>query len=308
MPSGARAVTLHVTSDPPLACHRGGASSRSSGAGSASTATAIRRSSRSATTPAPDRRRRRHARRPCRRARAASKAAGAASGCRRHRGETRVRLDVGGRSATGLHQVDNPVFRSRRQPVRHLQRHPGTAGAGLDLPRARRRHARAVRLRASSTRRRWPSDPTASSTSRAASKAPCTGSPRTASVEPFATDLGVACGLAFGRDGRCSSAIDPARSSASTWRAGDGVCDAAAERRGVSPRDGSRRALYVIAPTLASYDHIYRIDHGRACRRADAGFGRPQGLASTPPARCTSSRRSPVRAACTGWTRPASRP
>ena len=63
--------------------------------------------------------------------------------------------------ATGLHQVDNPVVRSRRKPVRHLQRHAGPAGAGVDLPGAAERHARDVLVwrRQSDVdgdRRRWP--------------------------------------------------------------------------------------------------------------------------------------------------------
>ena len=37
-----------------------------------------------------------------------------------------------------------PGLRSRRQPVRHLQRHPRPAGAGVDFPRAAGRHPRDV--------------------------------------------------------------------------------------------------------------------------------------------------------------------
>ena len=64
-----------------------------------------------------------------------------------------------------------PGVRSRRQSLRHLQRHARPAGAGVDLPRAART-ARARRSRrASSTRRRWRSIPRDGCTCRAGSKA-----------------------------------------------------------------------------------------------------------------------------------------
>ena len=58
-------------------------------------------------------------------------------------GET-VYVDLAGPVATGLHQVDNPVIDRGRQPLRHLQRHAWSAGAGLDLSRGAQRHARNV--------------------------------------------------------------------------------------------------------------------------------------------------------------------
>ncbi len=126
-----------------------------------------------------------------------STAGGPAAGARRRRPrDARVRRDRGAvrdRAASGR----QPGLRSRGQPLRHLQRHARPAGAGVDLPRAART-ARAKRSRrASSTRRRWRSTPTAGSTCRAGSRAPSTALMPDGSVEPFATDLGVACGLAF---------------------------------------------------------------------------------------------------------------
>ena len=50
-------------------------------------------------------------------------------------GETAY-VEIGAPLATGLHQVDNPAFDRRRQPVRDLQRVARPADAGVDLRRA----------------------------------------------------------------------------------------------------------------------------------------------------------------------------
>ena len=69
-----------------------------------------------------------------------------------------VGAPLGDRPAPGR----QPGVRSRRQPLRHLQRLARPAGAGVDLPR-RAATARASRSSpASSTRRRWRSVPTGS--------------------------------------------------------------------------------------------------------------------------------------------------
>ena len=133
------------------------------------------------------------------RARRARRRPGARARRRRRRrdGVRRRRRAVRDRPAPG----GQPGLRSRRQPLRHLQRHARAAGAGVDFPRAART-ARARRSRrASSTRRRWRSIRRAGSTSRAASRARSIACGRDGSAEPFATDLGVACGLAFAPDG-----------------------------------------------------------------------------------------------------------
>ena len=144
------------------------------------------------------------------------------------------------------------------------------------------RTARARRSRpASSTRRRWRSTRWAGSTCRAASRAPSTASTATGRAEPFATDLGVACGLAFAPDGTLFVG-DRSGTIFAVDRDGqaDAVRDAAAERRGVSPGARAATALYVTAPTLSPYDAVYRDRpgrHGATC--VSQAFGRPQGLA-----------------------------
>ena len=100
--------------------------------------------------------------------------------------------------------------------------------------------------------------------------------------EVMASDLGVACGLAFDADGvavcrrphrgRCF-AIDrqgPHRD----------LRERAVEHRGVSPRDvAGRHAVSSSAPTLASYDSLFRIDSEGRVETLKVPFGRPQGLA-----------------------------
>ena len=222
-------------------------------------------------------------------------------------GDGRLSSSVAGAFATGLHQVDNPVVRSRRQSLRHLQRHARTAGAGVDLPRAAERHARDRSRRASSTPRRWRSMPEGRLYVSSRFEGAVYRVDGDGTAEPFAhrSRRRVRSGVR-GRTGRCSSATGPARSSASTpTGSADGVRDAAAERRGVSPRDRpGRRALRHGADALG----VRRGLPGRARRHGDARlttrFGRPQGLAfDAAGARCSSSKRWRARAGCTGCGR-----
>ncbi len=99
--------------------------------------------------------------------------------------------------------------------------------------------------------------------------------------EVMASDLGVACGLAFGPDG----ALYVGDRAGTIFRiAPDGRTEVfatmppsvAAYHLAISPRDG---ALYVSAPTLASYDSIRRISPSGVVEILPVTFGRPQGLA-----------------------------
>jgi sugar lactone lactonase YvrE len=103
------------------------------------------------------------------------------------------------------------------------------------------------------------------------------------STEVFASDLGVACGLAFGADGTLFVGdrsgtifrVDPigrAKMFASL------PASVAAFHLAIGP-DG---ALFVTGPTLAPYDPLYRIDSSGTVTTTDASFGRPQGLAFDP--------------------------
>ena len=144
---------------------------------------------------------------------------------------------------------------------------------------------------------------TAGCTSRAASRAPCIACADDGSVEPFATDLGVACGLAFDPDGtlfvgdRSGTIFRVDRDGQATTFASL-PSSVAAFHLALGP-DG---ALYVTAPDAVVVRRVYRIARGR--RRSTtryAGFGRPQGIAfDAARRRCTSSRRWRASADCIG--------
>ena len=100
------------------------------------------------------------------------------------------------------------------------------------------------------------------------------------SVESVAADLGVACGIAFGADG--------------TLFVGDrgGTILRVGPSRHVIPfvtlppsmaafhlASGPEGLLYVTAPTLGTYDHVYRVDRTGAVTVISSEFGRPQGVA-----------------------------
>jgi sugar lactone lactonase YvrE len=102
----------------------------------------------------------------------------------------------------------------------------------------------------------------------------------TGAAQPFATDLGVACGLAFTPDGilfvgdRSGSIlrVDPSGHATTFASLPPSV---AAFHLALGP-DG---ALYVTGPTLGSYDAVYRIDTAGTVDEVTRRFGRPQGLA-----------------------------
>jgi sugar lactone lactonase YvrE len=186
---------------------------------------------------------------------------------------------VGRLMATGLHQVDNPVFgadghlyvtysgtrgqeatvsifritgNGAREPFVHGLVNPTSMAAGPDgnLYVSSRFEGRVYRV---------------------------FGDGR---YEVMASDLGVACGLAFDRNGslyvgdRAGTVfrIDP---GGRTETFASVPASIAAFHLAMSP-DG---VLYVSAPTLASYDSVRRIDPDGRVEALNIPFGRPQGLA-----------------------------
>jgi IPT/TIG domain len=192
-------------------------------------------------------------------------------------GETAY-IEIGAPIATGVHQVDNPAFdregnlyvtfsgsRGQEAPVsiyvvrRDGSREPFVAGlanpTSLAVDPLGRLH---VSSRFDGSVHLVASD---------------------GSVSTVATDLGVACGIAFNRDGD----LFVGDRSGSVLRVRDGHASVlatipssvAAYHLAFGP-DGW---LYVTAPTLSSRDVVYRVSPEGAVETFCDGFGRPQGLA-----------------------------
>jgi sugar lactone lactonase YvrE len=193
-------------------------------------------------------------------------------------GET-VYVDVAVPYATGLHQVDSPVF---DRDGNLYATYSGTRGQEVPVS--------IFCVRPNGTRETFSSgivNPTSIAidpdgqlyvSSRFEGTVYRVASDGTSAV--FASDLGVACGLAFAPDGTLFVG-DRSGTIFRVNRSGQAVpfatlpSSVAAFHLALAP-DGT---LYVSAPTLSSYDAIYRIARDGTAAVFYAGFGRPQGLA-----------------------------
>jgi sugar lactone lactonase YvrE len=190
-------------------------------------------------------------------------------------------LGVGALWATGLHQVDNPVFDR-----------DGNLFVTYSGPRGQESPVSVFRVTASGTR-----EPFASGIVNATSLAlgpdgslyvssrfegavyRVTGD---GSHEQVASDLGVACGIAFDDEGR----MYVGDRSGTIFRVTDGKAtpfatlpaSVAAFHLAMSP-DGE---LFVTAPTLNSYDYVYRVSRDGDVALLPVALGRPQGLTFGP--------------------------
>jgi sugar lactone lactonase YvrE len=194
------------------------------------------------------------------------------------RGETAF-IDVAAPFATGLHQVDNPVFdrdgnlyvtysgtRGQQVPVSIFRVTPSgtreTFSSGIVNPTS---------MALDPDGRLYVSSRFEGTVYRVAPDG---------SVAPFAKDLGVACGLAFAPDGllfvgdRSGTIFRVDRDGKTTTFASLPQSIAAFHLA-----FGPDRALYVTGPTLSSYDSLYKIAPDGDVTTRYAGFGRPQGLA-----------------------------
>ena len=207
-------------------------------------------------------------------------------------GETAL-LEVGTPLATGLHQVDNPVFdrdgnlyvtysgkRGQEVPVSIFRVSPNgrreSYVSGIVNPTSMTFDAKGhlyVSSRFEGSIYRVYPDGT---------------------YEPYASDLGIACGLAFDRGGvlyvgdRSGTvfAVQPDRTVNAIATLPASV---AAFHLAIGPDD----CVYVTAPTLGPYDYVYRIDpDGRSTRFIRVSAGR-RALRSTRRGRCMLWRRSP---------------
>jgi sugar lactone lactonase YvrE len=102
-------------------------------------------------------------------------------------------------------------------------------------------------------------------------------------TEVVASDLGLACGLAFAPDGTLfvgdrSGTLFHIDEKGRTNTLTSLPASVAAFHLAMGPDS----ALYVTGPTLASYDRIYRVSMTGRVETVDASFGRPQGLAFDP--------------------------
>jgi sugar lactone lactonase YvrE len=190
-----------------------------------------------------------------------------------------VHIDIASAFATGLHQVDNPVFdrdgnlyvtysgtRGQQVPVSIFRVRPNgtreTFSSGIVNPTSMAidPHGRLhVSSRFEGTVYRVTED---------------------GSAEPFASDLGVACGLAFAHDGT----LFVGDRSGTIFRVDDKgrastFASLPASVAAFHLAFGPDQALYVTGPTLSSYDVLYRIERDGTVAATYSAFGRPQGIA-----------------------------
>jgi len=188
-------------------------------------------------------------------------------------------LDVGTPVVGGVHQVDNPAFGP-----------DGALYATFSGSRGQRVPVSVFRVMGDGDKRPFLTDVT-NATSMACDRAGALhvtsrfdGTVR--KVQPDGTseivahDLGVACGIAFGRGGTMfvgdrSGTVFRVGSSAHVVPFVSLPPSLAAFHLAMGPDD----ALYVTGPTMATYDHVYRIDRQGAVSAVSSEFGRPQGLA-----------------------------
>jgi sugar lactone lactonase YvrE len=191
-------------------------------------------------------------------------------------------VDVGTTFATGLHQVDSPVF--DREGNLYVT-YSGTRG--LQVP------VSIFRVRPNGTRETFSSgiiNPTSIAIDPderlyVSSRFEGTVYRLTpdGQAQVFATDLGVACGLVFGSDGTLyvgdrSGTIFRVDRHGKTEALAALPPSVAAFHLALGPD----HALYATGPTLSPYDSVYRIGLDGTVTTRSQAFGRPQGLAFDP--------------------------
>lgn len=190
-------------------------------------------------------------------------------------------IAIGAEWATGLHQVDNPVFdRAGNLFVTY------SGSRGQEAP------VSIFRVTPAGTR-----EPFASGIVNATSLAVgpdgllyvssrFEGSvyrvKEDGSHEQVASDLGVACGIAFDAEG----AMYVGDRSGTIFRVRDGQASAfatiPASVAAFHLAMSAEQELFVTAPTLNAYDYVYRIDRQGGVQPLPSPLGRPQGLAFGP--------------------------
>ncbi len=193
--------------------------------------------------------------------------------------EAGVSVGVAAAFATGLHQVDNPVF--DRQGNLYVT-YSGTRGQEVPVS--------IFRVRPNGTRETFSSgivnatsmafDPEGRLYVSSRFEGTVYRVEEDGGFESFATDLGVACGLAFAEDGTLFVG-DRSGTLFRVDRHGKAAPFAsippsvAAFHLAMAPDGG----LYVTAPTLSAYDSVYRVAPDGTVTTVADSFGRPQGIA-----------------------------
>jgi sugar lactone lactonase YvrE len=195
-------------------------------------------------------------------------------------GET-VYVSVGAKWATGLHQVDNPVFDAT-----------GNLFVTYSGSRGQEAPVSIFRVTRDGTR-----EPFASGIVNATSMAIGPDGQLYVSSrfegavyridasgahEQVASDLGVACGIAFDREG--SMYVGDRSGTIFRVRGGKATAFATipASVAAFHLAMSAEQELFVTAPTLNPYDYVYRIDRQGHVARLPFPLGRPQGLAFAP--------------------------
>ena len=195
-------------------------------------------------------------------------------------GETAY-VSVGAKWATGLHQVDNPVFDAH-----------GNLFVTYSGSRGQEAPVSIFRVTRDGTREPFASGIVNPTSMAIGPDGALYVSSRfegavyridgAGSHEQVASDLGVACGIAFDRDG----SMYVGDRSGTIFRVRDGAASAfAAIPASVAAFHLAMSAdqeLFVTAPTLNAYDYVYRIDQDGQVRKLRSPLGRPQGLAFAP--------------------------
>jgi DNA-binding beta-propeller fold protein YncE len=187
-------------------------------------------------------------------------------------------LDVAAPFATGLHQVDNPIF---DRDANLYVTYSGTRGQQVPVS--------IFRVRPDGTREPFSSgivNPTSMAIDHLGRLYVSSRFEGTVyrvtpdgTTEPFAHDLGVACGLAFSGDGTLfvgdrSGTIFKVDPSGRATTFALLPASVAAFHLAVGPDE----AVYVTGPTLSSYDELYRIAPDGTITTRYGRFGRPQGV------------------------------
>ena len=196
-------------------------------------------------------------------------------------GETAF-LNIGAPVATGLHQVDSPVF--SRDGTLYLT-YSGTRGepAPVSVFRLGGDGFRESFVTGITNPTSLAFDPNGRLHVSSRFDGTVFAVDAEGRVEQVATDLGVACGLAFDLDGTLyvgdrSGTILRVASSGHVAPFATLPASVAAFHLAMAPTG----ELAVTAPTLSTCDAVYRVDRAGAVTTLTRRFGRPQGLAFDP--------------------------